>query len=94
MLAHKIKIFEYINTVTIKLFSQYQSDTIPTGQYKILGKVVAHAILTGHPGPGVFTDVVANYMLHGSTPHSPINVEKVNAEVRDALNEVHVISVL
>lgn len=82
LLVKKSPVFEN------KTFS-LNSTLLQNNQYKLMGKITAHAICMGHPGPKNLHEAVVSYVLTENMQVENIPTETIsNAEVLSAIEQV------
>ena len=68
----------------------HDSSLLENKNYLYMGKFVAMAILTGHPGPRCLNDYIADFIITGKEPdvHSAPAAEITRQDVKHAVLEV------
>lgn len=67
----------------------YDGNLVETDTYRILGRLTARAILIGHPGIGLFSNTVANFLLRNEVTVKDLTPENVlDVDARQAILDV------
>ena len=77
---------------TTPMFNSYKSfevkpDYLEKQHYRVLGKLVAKALICGHPGPRCLSNAIANYIITGKEPDFESIID-LPGDAADAIKQV------